>query len=197
MPPVHSRYARGKIYKFTNSVDNKIYIGSTCLSLAKRKYIHKRDASRQPNRLVYQHLNSIGWENVQIILIETCYVNNNDELRQREQHYIDILKPSLNKNAAYTHCPHGREHNKCKDCGGASICEHNKRKSRCKICGGVSICEHNKRKQQCKICIGDKYHCYECKKSFSCKSALTYHNTSNLHKKKYKEMESELDIHII
>ena len=36
-------------------------------------------------------------------------------------------------------CPHNRQKNVCKDCGGASICEHNRVRSTCKDCGGASI----------------------------------------------------------
>ena len=31
-------------------------------------------------------------------------------------------------------CEHGKEKQKCKECGGASICEHGCRRSRCKEC---------------------------------------------------------------
>jgi hypothetical protein len=36
-------------------------------------------------------------------------------------------------------CPHQRQRNKCKECGGASICQHQRIRSRCKECGGASI----------------------------------------------------------
>ena len=39
-------------------------------------------------------------------------------------------------------CEHGRQRNRCKDCGGSSICEHGRQRYRCKDCGGVGICEH-------------------------------------------------------
>ncbi len=56
-------------------------------------------------------------------------------------------------------CPHNRQKNNCKDCGGASICEHNRRRSRCKDCGvgGTSICEHNRVRSFLPFC-------YECTK---------------------------------
>jgi hypothetical protein len=196
-------YANGKIYKLTNSVDDEIYIGSTCGTLNLRKSKHKSRAKTRTNQPVYNHLNSVGWDNVRIILIQNIVCNNKNELLRCEQHFITLLKPSLNRQSAFTHCPHGRHHSKCKPCGGAGICSHgkiksqcvpcggsqicphNKRKSTCKICGGASICKHNKRKNSCKICNIGKYKCDYCDVSFGGKSELKRHYTTSKHKKKY------------
>jgi group I intron endonuclease len=91
-------YVFGKIYKLVNNVDDKIYIGSTCTTLARRKSDHKASSKKKPNRPVYQHVNAIGWDNVEIILIEAFACNNKMELEKRERYYIDSLKPELNKN---------------------------------------------------------------------------------------------------
>ena len=147
-------YNNGKIYKLVNSVDNEIYIGSTCDSLSKRKYQHKAMAVKRPNIRVYQHLNTIGWENVRIILIESVQAFNKDQLRAREQHYIDLLKPTLNSQSAINNCPHGRQQSVCKPCGGSQICQHNRIRNQCKECGGSQICQHNRRRNQCKECGG-------------------------------------------
>tara|TARA_R110000823_G_scaffold41021_1_gene108285 strand:- start:1470 stop:1952 length:483 start_codon:yes stop_codon:yes gene_type:complete len=90
-------YSNSKIYKLVNNVDNKIYIGSTCNTLRQRKGEHKRSSKIHPERPVYKHLNQVGWENVEIILIETHECKNKDELHKRERHFIDELKPELNK----------------------------------------------------------------------------------------------------
>ena len=204
-----NRYNQGKIYKLVNTVDDKIYIGSTCMPLAKRKSNHKADA-RTRTSLVYTHLNSIGWENVNIRLIETVTAETKDQLLMREQHYIDLLKPELNKHSAINDCPHNRKkhrckdcngvgicpHNRrkasCKDCGGVSICPHNRRKSRCKDCGGSQMCLHNKRKSQCKDCSGDTYYCYECEQIFCGKRGLLRHETSKKHKDTYDRLIAEV-----
>lgn len=164
-------YANGKVYKLISSVDGKIYIGSTTVSLSTRLANHKAIAKKNPSP-VHKHLNNIGWDTVRIVLIETVTCINKEQLIQREQHYIDLLKPSLNKHHAYAHCPHGRKHqlcvechgvgicihnkqkSKCKECCGNEICIHNKQKTYCKECGGSGICPHNKQKAQCKICGG-------------------------------------------
>ena len=51
-------------------------------------------------------------------------------------------------------CPHGRQRSECRDCGGKSICEHNRRRNTCKQCGGASLCEHKRQRSQCKECGG-------------------------------------------
>lgn len=33
-------------------------------------------------------------------------------------------------------CPHGRQKDRCKDCGGSAICLHGKQKRFCRVCGG-------------------------------------------------------------
>jgi group I intron endonuclease len=167
-------YENSKIYKLVNDIDDKIYVGSTATTLAKRLYGHKNSAKRKPDTHVYRHLNTVGWDNVRIVLIESIVVQNKDQLRMNEQRYIDELRPELNKNAAYVNCPHGNnyhqckkccgssicEHNRyksqCKDCCGSRICEHNRQKSTCRECGGSQICEHNRHKSQCKDCCGSK-----------------------------------------
>ena len=175
-----NRYANGKVYKLINDVDDEIYIGSTCMPLSKRLYDHKKAAIRYPDRNVYAHLANVGWCNVRIILIETVHAFSREQLIMREQHYIDLLRPKLNRNSAYVpECPHDRIRSYCKECFGASICPHNKRKSECKDCGGSQICQHNRIKSRCKDCGGSqicehnriKSTCKEC-----CGASICPHN---------------------
>ena len=170
-----------------NSVDDSIYVGSTCLILSSRFYAHKRTAKKKPLPC-HRHFNTIGWDKVRIVLIENVVADDRSQLIQREQYYIDLLKPVLNKRAAFVDCPHGRQHQQCKDCSGPGICIHNRFKTTCKECGGASICIHNSRKIQCIQCNADTYHCYECDKSFCGKSRLQYHNKSKKHIKTYRKM---------
>ena len=83
-----SRYSNGAIYQLVNSVDEKIYIGSTCKPLHKRFHDHKKKAKANPNRPAYAHLNSIGWQNVRIILIETYSCGTKQELERKEYEHI-------------------------------------------------------------------------------------------------------------
>ena len=164
-----ARFLDSKVYKLVNSIDDLIYIGSTTQPLSKRFSDHKANAKFKPGP-VHRHLNNIGWDTVRIILIETVICYNKDQLNQREQHYIDVYKPELNKKSAFTDCPHGRQHNVCVECHGSSICIHNRQKASCKDCHGARICIHNKQKQTCKDCHGSgicihnrvKQECKEC-----------------------------------
>jgi group I intron endonuclease len=90
-------YQKGKIYKLVNNVDDEIYVGSTTNPLSKRKNDHRNSAKLRPTIHVFQHLNTIGWKNVEIILIENYPCNSKDELHARERYWIDELKPTLNK----------------------------------------------------------------------------------------------------
>jgi hypothetical protein len=148
-----NRYNNGKVYKLVNNIDNRIYVGSTCMPLAKRLYNHKTMARNKPSH-IHRELNTIGWENVRIILIEIVNAQTKDQLLMREQFYIDLLNPSLNKQSAIDTCTHGRHQCRCKECGGVGICQHNRKKQDCKECGGSQICQHNRKKQDCKECGG-------------------------------------------
>lgn len=86
-----------KIYKLVNDVDDKVYIGSTTSPLSKRKAEHKCNAKRYPNRTVYKHLNTVGWSNVHIILLERVECLCKVDLHMHERRWIDLLKPELNK----------------------------------------------------------------------------------------------------
>jgi len=90
-------YKNGKIYKLVNDVDDKIYIGSSCNVLATRLNQHKAKSKCYPDRHVYKHLNEIGWESVKIILVEDYPCDTKKHLEARERHWIDTLKPELNK----------------------------------------------------------------------------------------------------
>lgn len=92
-----NKYQNGKVYKLVNDVDDKVYVGSTTSTLTKRKSGHKKDAVNQTNRRVYKHLNQVGWEHVEIVLVETYPCSTKDELNARERKWIDELKPELNK----------------------------------------------------------------------------------------------------
>ena len=79
-------YDNGKIYRL-NCSDGHFYIGSTVASLSVRMNGHKQSAKRETSR-VYKHCLSIGWENVDIELIEEYPCNSRKELTAREDYYI-------------------------------------------------------------------------------------------------------------
>lgn len=91
-----NKYSNGKIYRLVNNVDDKEYIGSTIQTLTQRKSGHRVKAKKHADRRVYKHLNEIGFDNVEIILLENFPCSNKDELKRRERYFIETLKPDLN-----------------------------------------------------------------------------------------------------
>lgn len=89
-------YSKGYIYKLCSSVDDEIYIGSSCGPPHKRLWQHKYAGKMHPNQRVYAHLNAIGWENVRIIIIKPFPCSNLHELQMEEQRQIIKLKAALN-----------------------------------------------------------------------------------------------------
>ena len=82
------------IYKITNKINNKLYIGSA-ISLEYRFGRHKRDLknNKHPNKYLQDSWNKCGENNFLFEIIELCI---NDELIKREQHYIDTMNPDYN-----------------------------------------------------------------------------------------------------
>ena len=74
----------GYIYKITNDVNNKIYIGQTINSLKHRFKEHLND-NRQDNNKFHNAIKKYGKEHFQIELIEEC---PNEQLNNREQYWI-------------------------------------------------------------------------------------------------------------
>ena len=82
-----NKYNNGKIYKLVCE-DGCYYIGSTIQKLNLRFNSHKKSSKKEVCN-VYDHINDIGWDKVQIELVENYSCNNKQELNKREQYYID------------------------------------------------------------------------------------------------------------
>ena len=111
----HNRYNNGRIYKIVDTVNGYFYIGSTCNPLTKRLSKHKYDSKRQPERSVYKYFNSIKWENVKIILITECYLDNKEQLLREEDNYIQMYNDNplcLNIKRAFVTKEETKEYNK-------------------------------------------------------------------------------------
>jgi len=72
----------GKIYLITNTINNKVYIGQTKLTLEQRFKEHQRPSKKMS---VSKAIQKYGRENFIIELLEECDVHNLDE---RETFYI-------------------------------------------------------------------------------------------------------------
>lgn len=93
-------YKNGCIYKIINDQTNDIYVGSTCQPLSKRMAKHRSDCKMIPDRPVYKKMTEIGIGHFKIILVEDYPCTKKEELVAREQHWIDLLKPSMNSRNA-------------------------------------------------------------------------------------------------
>ena len=93
-------YTHGKIYKLINSINSEIYIGSTTYPyLSERLHAHRgqsKDNTGRRDSKLYIFMREIGQNNFKIELIEKYSCNNRKELNEREQYYIELLKPELN-----------------------------------------------------------------------------------------------------
>jgi hypothetical protein len=89
-----------KVYKITNDLNDKIYIGSSNNQyLSCRMTCHRqmcKDLTGRRNTKLYSYMREIGVEHFHIELIEKFQCETKQQLREREQHHIDILKPELN-----------------------------------------------------------------------------------------------------
>jgi group I intron endonuclease len=70
------------VYKITNLINGKIYIGQTVKSLDFRWKQHLRDAQRLTNRALYKDMNLFGVENFTVEQVDTA--NSIDELDKKE-----------------------------------------------------------------------------------------------------------------
>ena len=84
----------GFIYKVTNKVNGKLYIGLTTLTIEKRLALHFAEAkANKDNRPFYNAIRKYGQDNFQIELIEEV---DNELLAQREQFWIKELHTYVN-----------------------------------------------------------------------------------------------------
>lgn len=82
------------VYKITNVINSKIYIGSA-LFLHKRKnqHFHLLRINSHHSKYLQNAVNKYGINNFKFEIIEYC---KKEELLNKEQYYIDNLKPSYN-----------------------------------------------------------------------------------------------------
>jgi len=77
------------IYKITNMVTGKIYIGRTSQSLLKRWTQHKRGAQRAGNTYLFASIRKYGADSFVVDEIEKCP----DEIAgERERHYVAVYR---------------------------------------------------------------------------------------------------------
>ena len=79
----------------------EFYIGST-IDLIKRLYTHKCHCKSRSSKKLYNYINENGgWENFNCDIIENVSCTSSSVKHDRERHYIESLKPTLNINLPY------------------------------------------------------------------------------------------------
>ena len=97
-----NQYENGKIYQLL-CIDGYYYYGSTIQPLYKRLSTHKK-LSKTDKTVLYNHINTIGWDNVSMELVEDYPYETIQQLRAKEDEYITQSKNDplcLNVNRAY------------------------------------------------------------------------------------------------
>jgi len=91
----------GTVYKI--EVGEDIYVGSTINELKERQRQHniKLNKNKYKNKL-YEKCRKYNIENIICILLEEKEIENDLEIRELEQQYMDKLQPSLNHMSSYT-----------------------------------------------------------------------------------------------
>ena len=87
----------GYIYKITNKINRKVYIGQTKKTIEERFQEHLKKAKIHTNRYLYDAMNKYGYNNFQVSKIEEC---DNAKLDEREIYWIAFYK-SNNKQYGY------------------------------------------------------------------------------------------------
>lgn len=107
---------KGKIYKITNKINNKVYIGCTVNSLEKRYLEHLyRCFKTDYKSKLYNSIKKYGEENFSIELVEECDLSNIYEIEKKYIEEYDSFKNGLNSTLGgegclgYTHSPEIRK----------------------------------------------------------------------------------------
>lgn len=79
------------IYKITNNINGKMYIGKTILPIEKRFQEHLEESLRErsKNRPLYRAFNKYGYNNFTLSLIEECHP---DEASEKEIFWIEYFR---------------------------------------------------------------------------------------------------------
>ena len=83
-----------------------LYIGSTS-NFSRRRYAHKRNSKSDENRVtytfkLYQKIRENGgWDNCIMEIIDTIECDDKNDVRQKEQEWIDNVQSNLNSIVSY------------------------------------------------------------------------------------------------
>ena len=106
------------VYKITNLVTSKVYVGSTCSDLKKRfrEHFHHLRKNKHHSKKLQNSWNKYGEENFEISVLEMC---SKDRCTEREQYWIDTFDSYYN---GYNCTP------KAQNCMGRPVSEETRQK---------------------------------------------------------------------
>ena len=86
-------YKSARIYQIRKTIDDDVYVGSTCQPLSKRMAYHRgsMNETAKQHRPLYVKMKEYGVDCFYIELIEECPCENKEQLRKREGHFIRRL----------------------------------------------------------------------------------------------------------
>lgn len=79
------------IYSITSTKGNKVYIGSTIMSLSRRKANHKTNKRNCTSKILTEEY---GWENLIFTALEECSV---EQRYERERFHIENTENTVNR----------------------------------------------------------------------------------------------------
>lgn len=93
-PNVNKKTTISAVYMVKNVITGEVYIGSSS-NIQNRWHVHRNSTNylKYPNSLLYTNIHKYGIKNFEFSILEECDV---DKLLEREQFYIDKLKPEYN-----------------------------------------------------------------------------------------------------
>ena len=96
------RYNNGKIYAIRSHQTDRVYIGSTCMPLAKRLYGHRRDKKKFENgKCTYvTSFEMLEFPDAYIELLEEHPCQNKMQLCRREGEIMRATENTVNRNVA-------------------------------------------------------------------------------------------------
>ena len=99
-------FSQGKIYKIVSDECDAVYYGSTTRTLMARLWRHKSKFNEWKNNggkkcAICKYFDEYGFDNFRIELVEDYPCDNGEQLRMKEQEYLDANE-CVNEQRAYT-----------------------------------------------------------------------------------------------
>jgi len=102
-------FKNGKIYVVRNTVNDKVYVGSTTQGLSQRMGEHRTSTPYRCAVLLVKAMKEHGFEKFYIELLEKYPCENSEELKAREGYHIRRLE-TIDTNKGYNSSIAGRTH---------------------------------------------------------------------------------------